>query len=127
MVTISQQLFKSKCIRKSPKSFKRNRALMKAPFQSGTCLKVTTFSPKKPNSAVRKVAKVKLSNGFTVFAYIPGEGHTLHTHSRVLTRGGRVKDLPGVNYHLVRGKYDFNFIPTRKNARSKYGTPKLSK
>ncbi len=119
--------FNYKNIRKSKIKYKRNRALQETPFKSGVCVTVSTISPKKPNSAVRKIAKVKLSNGLIISAYIPGEGHNLHTHSRVLVRGGRVKDLPGVNYHLVRGKYDLLPISKRKKARSKYGTPLISK
>lgn len=90
-------------------------------FKRGVCIKVFTKSPKKPNSAVRKVAKVRLSNGRRVVAYIPGIGHNLQEHSVVLMRGGRVKDLPGVRYHLVRGKYDLRGLDIRRNSRSKYG------
>ncbi|MFP3037727.1 MAG: 30S ribosomal protein S12 [Candidatus Hodgkinia cicadicola] len=101
---------------------KRTKALMGSPFKRGLCTKVYTTTPKKPNSALRKVAKVKLCNGSEVIAYIPGEGHNLQEHSAVVVRGGRVKDLPGVRYHLVRGLLDFKGVPTRKRARSKYGT-----
>lgn len=93
-----------------------------APFKRGVCLKVTVMTPKKPNSAQRKVAKVRLSNGLEVLAYIGGEKHTLQEHSVVLVRGGRVKDLPGVKYHIVRGKYDANPVEGRRQGRSLYGT-----
>lgn len=94
---------------------------MNSPLRRGMCTKVYTTTPKKPNSALRKVAKVKLSNGLEVIAYIPGEGHELQEHSAVVIRGGRVKDLPGVKYHLVRGLLDFKGVVNRKTARSKYG------
>ena len=90
----------------------------------GVCLKVYTTTPKKPNSALRKVAKVKLTNGMKVIAYIPGIGHNLHDHSVVMIRGGRVKDLPGVRYHIVRGKLDTLGVDGRKKSRSKYGAKK---
>ena len=92
-----------------------------SPFKRGVCLKVFTTTPKKPNSALRKVARVRLSNGMEVTAYIPGEGHTLQEHSIVLVRGGRVKDLPGVRYHIVRGILDTTGVENRKQQRSKYG------
>jgi len=94
-----------------------------APFKRGTCVKVTTVKPKKPNSAVRKIARVRLSNERVITAYIPGQGHSLQEHSSVLVRGGRVPDLPGVRYHLVRGKYDFSSPERTKRCqrRSKYG------
>lgn len=94
------------------------------PFKRGVCTKVYTTTPKKPNSALRKVAKVRLSNGTEVIAYIPGEGHNLQEHSIVLIRGGRVKDLPGVRYHIVRGVYDTQGVADRKRSRSIYGTKK---
>ncbi len=94
------------------------------PFLRGVCLKVTTQTPKKPNSALRKIAKVRLSNGKEITAYIPGIGHDLQEHSVVLVRGGRVKDLPGVRYHVVRGIYDASGVQDRKTSRSKYGTKK---
>ncbi len=97
-----------------------------SPFKRGVCLKVTTMTPKKPNSALRKIARVRLSNGMEVTAYIPGEGHNLQEHSIVLLRGGRVKDLPGVRYHVVRGVYDTAGVDGRKQSRSKYGS-KISK
>lgn len=99
-------------------------ALEKNPQKRGLCLKIYTLTPKKPNSALRKVAKVKLSNQRVVVAYIPGEGHNLQQYSTVLVRGGRVKDLPGVKYHLVRGKFDLLGIKGRMNSRSRYGTKK---
>lgn len=95
-----------------------------SPFKRGVCTKVYTSTPKKPNSALRKVAKVRLSNGTEVIAYIPGEGHNLQEHSVVLIRGGRVKDLPGVRYHIVRGVYDTQGVEGRKRSRSIYGTKK---
>ncbi|MDE2095999.1 MAG: 30S ribosomal protein S12 [Patescibacteria group bacterium] len=95
-----------------------------SPFKRGVCLKVFTTTPKKPNSALRKVARVRLTNGQEVTAYIPGEGHNLQEHSVVLVRGGRVKDLPGVRYHIVRGVLDTAGVQGRKQQRSKYGTKK---
>ncbi|OGL66122.1 30S ribosomal protein S12 [Candidatus Uhrbacteria bacterium RIFCSPLOWO2_01_FULL_47_24] len=97
-----------------------------SPFKRGVCVKVTTMTPKKPNSAIRKIARVRLSNGNEVTAYIPGIGHNLQEHSIVLVRGGRVKDLPGVRYHIVRGVYDATGVEGRKKGRSLYGakTPK---
>ncbi len=95
-----------------------------SPFKRGVCLKVFTTTPKKPNSALRKVARVRLSNGMEVTAYIPGEGHNLQEHSIVVIRGGRVKDLPGVRYHIVRGMLDTSGVENRKQERSKYGVKK---
>jgi small subunit ribosomal protein S12 len=95
-----------------------------SPFKRGVCIKVFTVTPKKPNSALRKVARVRLTNGMEVTAYIPGEGHNLQEHSVVLIRGGRVKDLPGVRYHVVRGVLDTAGVEGRKQERSKYGTKK---
>jgi small subunit ribosomal protein S12 len=95
-----------------------------SPFKRGVCIKVFTTTPKKPNSALRKVARVRLTNGMEVTAYIPGEGHNLQEHSIVLIRGGRVKDLPGVRYHIVRGVLDTGGVEGRKKERSKYGTKK---
>lgn len=97
------------------------------PFKRGVCTKVYTTTPKKPNSALRKVAKVRLSNGTEIIAYIPGEGHNLQEHSIVLIRGGRIKDLPGVRYHIVRGVYDTQGVADRKRSRSIYGTKKPKK
>ncbi|MBI3316850.1 MAG: 30S ribosomal protein S12 [Candidatus Omnitrophica bacterium] len=116
-------------IRFGRKKFKRKTkapALHGAPFRRGVCLIVRTQTPKKPNSALRKIARVRLSNGQEVTAYIPGVGHNLQEHSIVLVRGGRVKDLPGVRYHIIRGKLDTTGVADRKKSRSKYGakTPK---
>lgn len=100
---------------------KRTELSKGAPFKRGVCTKVYTTTPKKPNSALRKVAKVRLSNGVEIIAYIPGEGHNLQEHSIVLIRGGRVKDLPGVRYHIVRGVYDTQGVANRRKGRSVYG------
>lgn len=100
---------------------KRTELRRGAPFKRGVCTKVYTMTPKKPNSALRKVAKVRLSNGSEIIAYIPGEGHNLQEHSIVLIRGGRVKDLPGVRYHIVRGVYDTQGVEARRRSRSIYG------
>lgn len=97
-------------------------ALQRCPQKRGVCIRVQTITPKKPNSALRKVARVRLTNGIEVTSYIPGEGHNLQEHSVVLIRGGRVKDLPGVRYHIVRGKLDTQGVVGRNQARSKYGT-----
>jgi small subunit ribosomal protein S12 len=98
-----------------------------SPFKRGVCVQVTTKTPKKPNSALRKVARVRLTNGQEVWAYIGGEGHNLQEHAAVLVRGGRVKDLPGVRYHIVRGALDLQGVSNRKQGRSKYGAKKESK
>lgn len=116
-------------IRKGRKQFKnktKSPALQNCPFRKGVCLNVRTQTPKKPNSALRKIARIRLTNGQEVTAYIPGEGHNLQEHSIVLVRGGRVKDLPGVRYHIVRGKLDTTGVNNRRRSRSKYGakTPK---
>jgi small subunit ribosomal protein S12 len=103
---------------------KRIRQLKGAPQKRGVCTVVRTMTPKKPNSALRKIARVRLTNGMEVTAYIPGEGHTLQEHSVVLVRGGRVKDLPGVRYHIVRGTLDATGVSDRKQGRSKYGSKK---
>jgi small subunit ribosomal protein S12 len=95
-----------------------------SPFKRGVCVKVTTKTPKKPNSALRKVARVRLTNGYEVWAYIGGEGHNLQEHAVVLLRGGRVPDLPGVRYHIVRGSLDLQGVNSRKKGRSKYGAKK---
>ena len=121
MPTVNQLCKK---IRKQKKKLEKSPALKKSPQKKGVCLKVFTKTPKKPNSALRKVARLRLSTKKKITAYIPGEGHTLQEYSTVLMRGGRVKDLPGVKYHLVRGKYDFLGLKNRKQARSKYGTKK---
>ena len=102
----------------------KSPALKSCPQRRGVCVKVYTTTPKKPNSALRKVARVRLSNGFEVTAYIPGEGHNLQEHSVVLIRGGRVKDLPGVRYHILRGNLDTQGVANRKKRRSLYGTKK---
>jgi len=108
---------------------KRTTLRRGASFKRGVCTKVTTMTPKKPNSAIRKIARVRLSNGTEVTAYIPGEGHNLQEHSIVMIRGGRVKDLPGVRYHIVRGVYDTQGVADRRKGRSLYGTrrPKAAK
>jgi len=100
----------------------KSPALQSNPFKRGVCLQVKTMTPKKPNSALRKIARVRLSNGIEVTAYIPGEGHNLQEHSIVLVRGGRVPDLPGVRYHVVRGTLDSAGVDDRRRGRSKYGT-----
>jgi len=107
--------------RKSLKQKSASPALQGNPQKRGVCTRVFTTTPKKPNSALRKVARVRLTNGIEVTAYIPGEGHQLQEHSVVLVRGGRVKDLPGVRYHIVRGHYDSTGVDNRKQGRSKYG------
>jgi small subunit ribosomal protein S12 len=121
MPTISQLVKKGR--RKQTQKSKRPD-LMKCPQRRGVCLYVTTRTPKKPNSALRKVARVRLSNGREVTAYIPGEGHNLQEHNIVLVRGGRVRDLPGVRYHIVRGTLDAMGVQDRRRGRSKYGTKK---
>lgn len=109
-------------------NYLQNRPVDSAsPFKRGVCLKVFTTTPKKPNSALRKVARVRLTNGMEVTAYIPGEGHNLQEHSVVVIRGGRVKDLPGVRYHIVRGILDTQGVTARKQQRSKYGAKKAKK
>ena len=100
---------------------RRTELPLGSPFKRGVCVKVTTTTPKKPNSALRKIARVRLSNGMEVTAYIPGVGHNLQEHSIVMIRGGRVKDLPGVRYHIVRGVYDTQGVADRKQGRSVYG------
>jgi small subunit ribosomal protein S12 len=121
MPTINQLIRKS---RTKPLARNKVPALQKQPLKRGVCVKVYTTTPKKPNSALRKVARVRLSNGFEVTAYIPGEGHNLQEHSVVLIRGGRVKDLPGVRYHILRGNLDTQGVANRKKRRSLYGTKK---
>ena len=121
MPTINQLVRKGRKVQK-----KRNKvpALSACPQKRGVCTRVYTTTPKKPNSALRKVARVRLSNGHEVTSYIPGEGHNLQEHSVVLIRGGRVKDLPGVRYHILRGNLDTQGVTTRKQQRSKYGAKK---
>ena len=118
MPTVNQLLRKK---RNRPKARNKVPALEQSPQKRGVCLKVYTTTPKKPNSALRKVARVKLTNGQEVTAYIPGEGHNLQEHSVVLIRGGRVKDLPGVRYHIIRGTLDTQGLEKRRQRRSKYG------
>ena len=121
MPTINQLVRKPRV-----KQVKKNKvpAMRACPQKRGVCTRVYTTTPKKPNSALRKVARVKLTNGFEVIAYIPGEGHNLQEHSVVTIRGGRVKDLPGVRYHIVRGSLDTQGVKDRKQRRSKYGAQK---
>ena len=119
MTTINQLVRKPRKIKKAKSTVP---ALEACPQKRGVCTRVYTTTPKKPNSALRKVARVKLTNGFEVTSYIGGEGHNLQEHSVVLLRGGRVKDLPGVRYHIVRGSLDTQGVESRKQGRSKYGT-----
>jgi small subunit ribosomal protein S12 len=118
MPTINQLIAKPREVQKSRKKVP---ALQQSPQKRGVCTRVYTTTPKKPNSALRKVAKVRLTNGFEVIGYIPGEGHNLQEHSVVMIRGGRVKDLPGVRYHILRGVLDTQGVKNRKQRRSKYG------
>ena len=118
MPTINQLIRKP---RKSPVVRKKVPAMEECPQKRGVCTRVYTTTPKKPNSALRKVARVRLTNGFEVTSYIPGEGHNLQEHSVVLIRGGRVKDLPGVRYHIIRGTLDTQGVDDRRQRRSKYG------
>ena len=118
MPTVNQLVRKG---RKTPKAKTKTPALRGAPQKRGVCTRVYTTTPKKPNSALRKVARVRLTNGAEVGAYIPGEGHNLQEHSVVLIRGGRVKDLPGVRYHIIRGTLDAAGVTDRRQGRSKYG------
>lgn len=115
---------KSPALQRVTNSLKTKSYEKSSPFKRGVCVKVTTKTPKKPNSALRKVARVRLSNGQEVWAYIGGEGHNLQEHAVVLVRGGRVKDLPGVRYHVVRGELDLQGVQNRKQGRSKYGAKK---
>jgi small subunit ribosomal protein S12 len=121
MPTIQQLIRKG---RKKVTKKTKSPALQSCPQRRGVCVRVYTTTPKKPNSAMRKVARVRLSNSIEVTAYIPGEGHNLQEHSIVMVRGGRVKDLPGVRYHIVRGTLDTDGVENRKQQRSKYGTKK---
>ena len=118
MPTVNQLIRKG---RKSPLSRTKVPAMESCPQKRGVCTRVYTTTPKKPNSALRKVARVRLTNGMEVTAYIPGEGHNLQEHSIVLIEGGRVKDLPGVRYHIVRGSHDTSGVSDRKTSRSRYG------
>jgi small subunit ribosomal protein S12 len=124
MPTINQLVRKG---RKKMTKVTKSRALQGCPQRRGVCTRVMTVTPKKPNSALRKVARVKLTNGIEITAYIPGIGHNLQEHSIVLVRGGRVKDLPGVRYHIVRGALDTLGVTDRKVSRSKYGTKRQKK
>lgn len=124
MPTINQLIRRS---RKGQKLKSKSPALKSCPQRRGVCTRVFTTTPKKPNSALRKVARVRLSNGFEVNSYIPGIGHNLQEHSVVLVRGGRVKDLPGVRYHIVRGVLDTQGVQNRMRARSKYGAKRPKK
>jgi small subunit ribosomal protein S12 len=119
MPTISQLVRRG---REAAKNKSASPALMSCPQRRGVCVRVYTTTPKKPNSALRKVARVRLTNGMEVTTYIPGIGHNLQEHSVVLIRGGRVKDLPGVRYHIIRGSLDASGVQNRKKSRSKYGT-----
>src|SRR3974390_2275695 len=121
MPTINQLVRKR---RKAPRKFSKSPVLDQCPQRRGVCLQVKTMTPKKPNSAMRKIARVRLSNGKEVTVYIPGEGHSLQEHSIVLVRGGRVRDLPGVRYHVVRGALDTLGVEGRKQSRSLYGAKK---
>lgn len=124
MPTINQLVRKG---RKKVLSKSNTPALKSCPQKRGVCVRVYTSTPKKPNSALRKVARVRLTNGIEVTAYIPGEGHNLQEHSIVLIRGGRVKDLPGVRYHIIRGTLDTTGVADRKKGRSKYGVKRPKK
>ena len=134
MPTINQLLRKPRVVQKSKinapvlkstfNTFKKRPVPLNAPQKRAVCIKVTTTTPKKPNSAQRKVARVRFTNGMEAWAYIPGEGHNLQEHSVVLVRGGRVKDLPGVKYHIIRGKLDAQGVKDRKKSRSLYGVKK---
>ncbi len=134
MATINQLVRKGRTVTKRKSktpaltfvinSQKNRQTLSQGPFKRGMCVKVSTTTPKKPNSALRKIARVRLTNGMEVTAYIPGMGHQLQEHSIVIIRGGRVKDLPGVRYHIVRGVLDTTGVDGRRKGRSKYGTKK---
>ncbi len=124
MPTINQLVRKG---RKQAAKRRKTPALIECPQRRGVCTRVYTTTPKKPNSALRKVARVRLTSGFEVTCYIPGEGHNLQEHSIVLVRGGRVKDLPGVRYHIIRGVLDAGGVEGRKQGRSRYGTKKTKK
>lgn len=119
MPTVQQLVRKG---RKTPATASKSPAMKKSPQKRGVCTRVSTKTPKKPNSALRKVARIRLTNGFEVTGYIPGEGHNLQEHSVVMIRGGRVPDLPGVRYHIIRGTLDTQGVKNRRQGRSKYGT-----
>ena len=118
---------KSPALRRVVNNLKTKSYEKNAPFKRGVCVKVTTKTPKKPNSALRKVARVRLTNGYEVWAYIGGDGHNLQEHAVVMIKGGRVPDLPGVRYHIVRGALDLQGVQNRKQGRSKYGAKKAGK
>lgn len=126
MPTLNQLCISSKSRNNRPRKGSRSRGLERCPHKSGVCTKVTTMKPKKPNSAIRKIAKVRLSTRRRVTCYIPGQGHDLREYSHVLVRGGYVPDLPGVQYHLIKGKFDFSWKEreVRTKSRSKYGIPR---
>jgi small subunit ribosomal protein S12 len=121
---LSRDKSKSPALQRVTNNLKTRTYEKASPFKRGVCIRVTTKTPKKPNSALRKVARVRLTNGHEVWAYIGGEGHNLQEHAVVLVRGGRVKDLPGVRYHIVRGNLDLQGVNDRKQGRSKYGAKK---
>jgi small subunit ribosomal protein S12 len=121
---LSRDKSKSPALLRVTNNLKTKSYEKSSPFKRGVCIRVTTKTPKKPNSALRKVARVRLTNGHEVWAYIGGEGHNLQEHAVVLVRGGRVKDLPGVRYHIVRGNLDLQGVSDRKQGRSKYGAKK---
>jgi small subunit ribosomal protein S12 len=121
---ISREKSKSPALQRVTNNLKTKSYEKSSPFKRGVCIRVTTKTPKKPNSALRKVARVRLTNSHEVWAYIGGEGHNLQEHAVVLVRGGRVKDLPGVRYHIVRGNLDLQGVNDRKQGRSKYGAKK---
>ena len=121
MPTINQLV---RCRRRPKRKFSKSPVLEKCPQKRGVCLQVKTMTPKKPNSALRKISRVRLSNGKEVTVYIPGEGHTLQEHSIVLVRGGRIRDLPGVRYKIIRGTLDCLGVDKRKQSRSRYGAKK---
>jgi small subunit ribosomal protein S12 len=127
MSTINQLLMNQNSIRRPKKKINKTPALQKCPQKRGVCLRVYTKTPKKPNSALRKVAKVRLTNSIEIIAYIPGEGHNIQEHSVIMVRGGRVKDLPGVKYRMIRGVLDLQGIKSRRQSRSQYGTKKPKK
>jgi small subunit ribosomal protein S12 len=124
MPTVNQLVRRA---RKKVKFKTKSPALSSSPQRRGVCIRVYTTTPKKPNSALRKVARIRLTNGYEITGYIPGEGHTLQEHSVVLVRGGRVKDLPGVRYHIIRGALDSTGVENRNRSRSKYGTKRPKK
>ena len=118
---------KARVLQQTVNTLKKRPVAQHAPQKRGVCTKVTTTTPKKPNSALRKIARVRLSNGIEVTSYIPGEGHNLQEHSVVMIRGGRVKDLPGTRYHIIRGTLDTAGVANRRKARSKYGAKRPKK